>query len=122
MSTFICYSDSVPNRIFLLYYVTSGSEITPCNKIDKPLVVYLYSGNLKKLHFRADLTVFTARIRNEYGTVKPVLRGHSKRRPKTVFRTHYRLMQVKSVADSAKLLTFIKLPFVMGAQWLSGSA
>ena len=101
MSTFICYSDSVPNRIFLLYYVTSGSEITPCNKIDKPLVVYLFLGNLKKLRFRIDLSVFTARIGDTYGTVKPVLSGHSKRRPKIVFKTDYRLMQVKSIAYSA---------------------
>ena len=26
--------------------VASGSEITPCNKIDKPLVVYRFSGNV----------------------------------------------------------------------------
>ena len=26
--------------------VASGSEITPCNKIDKPLVVYRFSGKL----------------------------------------------------------------------------
>ena len=30
---------------FLSYDVASGSEITPCNKIDKPLPVYIYSGN-----------------------------------------------------------------------------
>ena len=52
-------------------------------------------------------------------TVKPVLRGHSKRRPKLVFKTDYRLMQVKGIAEmlqgehSAILLTFIKLPFVI---------
>ena len=28
------------------YDVASGSEITPCNKIDKPLVVYRFSGNV----------------------------------------------------------------------------
>ena len=32
-------------------------------------------------------------------TVKPVLSGHSKRRPKLVFKTAYRLMQVKSIAE-----------------------
>ena len=32
-------------------------------------------------------------------TVKPVLSGHSKRRPKLVFKTDYRLMQVKSIAE-----------------------
>ena len=31
--------------------------------------------------------------------VKPVLSGHSKRRPKLVFKTDYRLMQVKSIAE-----------------------
>ena len=29
----------------LSYDVASGSEITPCNKICKPLVVYRFSGN-----------------------------------------------------------------------------
>ena len=42
-------------------------------------------------------------------TVKLVLNGHSKRR-KLVFKTDYRLMQVKSI--SAIFSTFIKLPFV----------
>ena len=31
---------------FLSYDVASGSEITPCNKICKPLVVYRFSGNV----------------------------------------------------------------------------
>ena len=49
-------------------------------------------------------------------TVKPVLSGNSKRRPKLVFKTNYCLMQVKSIAEcsySAILSTFIKLPFVI---------
>ena len=29
----------------LSYDVASGSDITPCNKIDKPLVVYRFMGN-----------------------------------------------------------------------------
>ena len=37
----------IPDYIsFLSYDVVSGSEITPCNKIDKPLVVYIFSGNV----------------------------------------------------------------------------
>ena len=32
-------------------------------------------------------------------TVKPVLSSHSKRRPKIGFKTDYRLMQVKSIAE-----------------------
>ena len=35
-------------------------------------------------------------------TVKPVLSGHSKRRPKLVFETDYHLMQVKSIAECSK--------------------
>ena len=31
---------------FLSYDVASGSEITPCNKICKPLVVYRFTGNV----------------------------------------------------------------------------
>ena len=36
-------------------------------------------------------------------TVKPVLSGYSKRRQKMVFKTDCRLMQFKSIADSAIL-------------------
>ena len=31
---------------FIIYDAASGSEITPCNKVDKPLVVYSCSGNV----------------------------------------------------------------------------
>ena len=30
----------------LSYDVASGSEITPCDKIDKPLMVYRFTGNV----------------------------------------------------------------------------
>ena len=33
-------------EINLSYDVASGSEITPCNKICKPIVVYRFSGNV----------------------------------------------------------------------------
>ena len=33
-------------NIILSHDVESGSEITPCNKIDKPLVVYRFTGNV----------------------------------------------------------------------------
>ena len=39
-----------------------------------------------------------------------ILSSHSNRRPKLVFKTDYRLMQVKSIA---KCSTCIKLPFVI---------
>ena len=32
--------------ITLSYDLMSGSEITPCNKMDKPLVVYRFTGNV----------------------------------------------------------------------------
>ena len=41
---------------------------------------------------------------------KPVLSGHSKRRPKLAIKTDYRLMQAKSIAECS--MSFIKLPFV----------
>ena len=34
------------NISILSYDVASGSEITPCNKIDKPLMVYRFTGNV----------------------------------------------------------------------------
>ena len=51
-------------------------------------------------------------------TVKPVLRGHSKRRAKLFFKTDYRLMQVKvcrmlPLEHSAIRSTFIKLLFAI---------
>ena len=33
-------------ELHLSYDVASGSEITPCNKIDKPLVIYRLTGNV----------------------------------------------------------------------------
>ena len=42
-------------------------------------------------------------------TVKPVLSSHSNRRPKLVFKTDYRLMQVKSIAYCSKLPFVIKI-------------
>ena len=33
-------------KLNLSHDVASGSEITPCNKIDKPLVVYRFTGNV----------------------------------------------------------------------------
>ena len=32
--------------MFLSYDVAPGSEITPCNKIDKPIVIYRFTGNV----------------------------------------------------------------------------
>ena len=36
-------------------------------------------------------------------TVKPVLNGHSQKDRKLVFKTNYRLMQVKSIAECSKV-------------------
>ena len=33
-------------NLYLSFDVASWSEITPCSKIDKPLVVYRFSGNV----------------------------------------------------------------------------
>ena len=45
MPTFYLFS-STRFITSLSYDVASGSEITPYNKIDKPLVVYRFSGNV----------------------------------------------------------------------------
>ena len=52
----------------LSYDVASGSEITLCNKIDKQLVVYRFTGNVMTsiitLHKRwQNLDIFTPKIR-----------------------------------------------------------
>ena len=39
-------NDKNSKTIYHNYDVASGSEITPCNKICKPLVVYRFSGNV----------------------------------------------------------------------------
>ena len=51
-------------------------------------------------------------------TVKPVFTANLKKDRKLVFKTNYRLMQVKSITECLRehyaiLLTFIKLPFVI---------
>ena len=45
-SIMIWTSISVNGETDLSYDVASGSEITPCNKICRPLVVYRFSGNV----------------------------------------------------------------------------
>ena len=40
-------------------------------------------------------------------TVKPVLRGHSKRRQKLIFKTDYHLMQVKSIAECYFVISLV---------------
>ena len=50
LSTVIRYLKEIYIGMMLLinlsYDVASGNAITPCNKIDKPLVVYRFLGNL----------------------------------------------------------------------------
>ena len=53
---------------FLSYDVASWGEITPCNKIDKPLVVYRFTGNVNDVQSNAayimtKLSRFTAEMR-----------------------------------------------------------
>ena len=42
----IILSDRRVTKIYLSYDVASGSEITACNKICRPLVVYRFTGTL----------------------------------------------------------------------------
>ena len=50
MQCLLTLSGHLRDNIFLLYDVASGSEITSCNKIDKPLVVYRFSGKRYDVH------------------------------------------------------------------------
>ena len=83
----------VLSSLFIIYHngVASGSEITSCIKIDKPLVAY---------RFRVTLLVLNGVHNNVcIDTVNPVLSGHSKKNKKKKFKTNSRLMQVKSTAE-----------------------
>ena len=40
-----------PLKVYLSLDIAYGSEITPCIKIDKPLVAYRCSGNVMKVSF-----------------------------------------------------------------------
>ena len=45
----VIHKQTMQNLIYHMtfsYDFTSGSKIAPCNKIDKPLVVYRFSGNV----------------------------------------------------------------------------
>ena len=41
----VTYLHNEEAYLHLSYDIASGSEIKPCNKIDKPLVVYKFLGN-----------------------------------------------------------------------------
>ena len=53
---------------------------------------------LREAHINRETDVILANP----GTVNPVLSRHSKRTPKLVFKTNYRLMQVKSIAECSR--------------------
>ena len=58
----------------------------------------------QKRHYldRVCIVYFNKSLICNRNTIKPVLSGHWKRRPKLVFRTNYGLMQVKSIAECSK--------------------
>ena len=57
----VCTQDRSPTKqqIDLSHDVTPGSDITLCNKIDKPLVVYRFSGNLMTSIIDGKILMFT---------------------------------------------------------------
>ena len=48
-------------------------------------------------------SILQSGLSDNLATVRPVLSGHSKRRPKMVFKPDYRLMQIKSIAECSKI-------------------
>ena len=77
-------------------------------------MVYEYHCTVQKFNSIDNLIemhkVHDAKCNYLFGSVKPVFKGHSQKDRKFVFKTNYRLMQVKR-EHSAILSTFIKLPF-----------
>ena len=61
------YKYYIDIKILLYYDVASESEITPCIKIDKPLVVYTFTGNVMTFitTLRTKYKVITFYARNE---------------------------------------------------------
>ena len=62
-----CWKSRVMAQLCLSYDVASGSEITPCNEIDKPLVVYRFTGKRYDVHNNVvkwqNYNVFTSEMR-----------------------------------------------------------
>ena len=64
---FLMLSGRLGKNVFLLtlsllsYDFASGSEITPCNKIDKRLVVYRFTGNNNAAYIMKKIITFSAR-------------------------------------------------------------
>ena len=52
------------DNVYLSHDVASRNDLTPCNKIDKPLVVYRFTGNIMtsiKVHILTKLQCFYVR-------------------------------------------------------------
>ena len=98
IKTFFCFYYSLYKTVFwrfspaqLTFYAESSGcyfvNIYPRSSFISYVTFLLHWGALKANLIPIQLT-----------TIKPVLSGHSKRRPKLFFKTDYRLIQVKSIA------------------------
>ena len=47
---------------YLSYDIASESEITPCNKIDKPQLVYRFTGNGKRYDVHNNVTYIMTKV------------------------------------------------------------
>ena len=72
----------------------------------KRVMVYEYHCTVQKFNSIDNLIemhkVHDAKCNYLFGSVKPVFKGHSQKDRKFVFKTNYRLMQVKSIAECSK--------------------
>ena len=91
--------------IFLVTWLIMAKE-TDCYRLHSPTQYdkqQFMNDEAIAQHTHTPLHVYVKPISfqpvNKVSTVKPVFSGHSKRRPKLVFKTDYRLMQVKSIAE-----------------------
>ena len=81
----------------------------PCNALECYVTAYHRNNKIIYGHWRVKpvqgfnkVRLKTACSATESSYSKTCLSGHSKRRPKLVFKTNYRLMQVKSIAECSK--------------------
>ena len=102
------HSKRRPNLVFKTNYclmqVKSIVECSPWSILQSLLPSLSYHLSLRSLFCLVLSGCLRQVLLYSYSqcTVKPVLSGHSKRRPKLVLKTDYRLMQVKSIAECSK--------------------
>ena len=87
-----------------MYKIITGETLTAvCSS--KQVIVHV-SLHWKRWQLSSTATSISLNLHVFYSALKPVLNGHSQKDRKLVFKTDYRLMQVKSIAECSFCNTF----------------